>query len=61
VERLAGEYVGRLRELVESCRGGAGEQEAHGAYSPADFPQAGLNQEELNKLLLKISKAAGGK
>jgi hypothetical protein len=28
-------------------------------YTPSDFPEADLSQEDLNKLMARVSKAAG--
>ncbi|HEX7240435.1 MAG TPA: amino acid adenylation domain-containing protein, partial [Longimicrobiaceae bacterium] len=49
VERLATRYLHHLREIVEHCRA----PEA-GGYTPSDFPEAGLEQDELDDLVAEF-------
>ena len=46
VRRLAHEFVEALEELIVHCQ-----SEDAGGYTPADFPQAGLSQADLDKFL----------
>jgi len=46
IENLAGAYIQALRALIAHCQS----PEA-GGYTPSDFPEAGLNQQELDALL----------
>ncbi|HYH80303.1 MAG TPA: amino acid adenylation domain-containing protein [Longimicrobium sp.] len=48
VERLAGEYLRALRELVAHCASGAG------GFTPSDFPEAGLDQSALDALMSRL-------
>jgi amino acid adenylation domain-containing protein/non-ribosomal peptide synthase protein (TIGR01720 family) len=51
IERLAESFSKQLRALIAASRDpGAVE------YKPADFPMAKLNQDQLNKILKKVSK-----
>jgi non-ribosomal peptide synthase protein (TIGR01720 family) len=50
VERVAQRYIGRLVGLIESCQ-----QPEAGGFSPADFPEAELTQEELDALIAEIN------
>jgi non-ribosomal peptide synthase protein (TIGR01720 family) len=49
VQQVADRFVAALREIIAHCRA----PEATG-YTPSDFPQAGLNQEEIDLLMKKI-------
>ncbi|MFN2416205.1 MAG: amino acid adenylation domain-containing protein [Pyrinomonadaceae bacterium] len=49
VERLARAYVGALRDLVAHCL-----SPGVGGYTPSDFPEAGLSQQELDALLAEV-------
>ncbi len=49
VMTLARSYIDELRELIAQSRTGD-----KGSYSPSDFPNAKLNQEELNKVLARL-------
>jgi non-ribosomal peptide synthase protein (TIGR01720 family) len=49
IEQLASAYLTRLRELIAHCR-----QSEAGGYTPSDFPDAGLNQSELDALLAEV-------
>lgn len=44
VEGLAARFAGALRELIAACRSGAA------ALTPSDFPEAGLDQGDLDRL-----------
>jgi non-ribosomal peptide synthase protein (TIGR01720 family) len=52
VERLAESYLQTLRELVDHCL-----NTMTGGYTPSDFPDAELSQEELDRLLAGLSGA----
>jgi non-ribosomal peptide synthase protein (TIGR01720 family) len=49
IEALASEYERALEEIVEHCT-----QEDAGGYTPSDFPDVFLNQEQLNTILEKV-------
>jgi non-ribosomal peptide synthase protein (TIGR01720 family) len=51
IERLAGDYLQALGELIEHCLGAS-----MGGYTPSDFPDAELGQEELDRLLADLSR-----
>jgi non-ribosomal peptide synthase protein (TIGR01720 family) len=51
IERLAGDYLHALGELIEHCLGAS-----MGGYTPSDFPDAELSQEELDRLLADLSR-----
>ncbi|MDZ7268842.1 MAG: amino acid adenylation domain-containing protein [candidate division KSB1 bacterium] len=50
IEKLAHEYVAELRLLVQQCRSGV-----TGGYTPSDFAEAGLSQEELDRVLAEVT------
>jgi non-ribosomal peptide synthase protein (TIGR01720 family) len=50
IERVAGEQVKRLRQVIEHCR-----EEGAGGYTPSDFPLAKLTQEQLDKVIKKTA------
>src|SRR5262245_17865985 len=50
VKRLARWHIERLRAIVEARQSG----EKH-LFSPSDFPNAGLNQQDLDTLIASIS------
>lgn len=50
IERLAHEYLAALRAIVSHCT-----SPDAGGYTPSDFPEAGLNQQELDSLLAEIN------
>ena len=52
VERLAGEFVEALRSLISHCR-----TTEVGGYTPSDFTEAGLSQEELDELIAELTSA----
>jgi non-ribosomal peptide synthase protein (TIGR01720 family) len=52
VERLAEDFVEALRALINHCR----TSEA-GGYTPSDFTEAGLSQEELDELIAELTTA----
>ncbi|MCP4658587.1 MAG: amino acid adenylation domain-containing protein, partial [bacterium] len=51
IERVAGDFIEALRALIRHCLS----PEA-GAYTPADFPEAKLGQEGLDKLFAQINR-----
>jgi non-ribosomal peptide synthase protein (TIGR01720 family) len=51
IERLAGEFVAALRELISHCR-----QTQAGGFTPSDFPLAKLDQAKLDKLASLLNK-----
>jgi amino acid adenylation domain-containing protein/non-ribosomal peptide synthase protein (TIGR01720 family) len=54
VEQLARQLMDNLRLVIERCR--HGEQ---APVTPADFPEANLDQEDLNRLLRKLQQLNG--
>jgi non-ribosomal peptide synthase protein (TIGR01720 family) len=50
IERLASTYLLRLRELIAYCRS------AEGGYTPSDFPQAALREQDLDGLLAELEE-----
>jgi len=55
IERLAEEFLRALRSLMDDCL-----SPGAGGYTPSDFPKAGLNQEQLDNLVKRITKADKG-
>jgi non-ribosomal peptide synthase protein (TIGR01720 family) len=53
IESLAESFIAELRSLIRHCT----LPEARG-YTPSDFPDAGLNQEALDRLLSELSDQA---
>ncbi|HEX2188975.1 MAG TPA: condensation domain-containing protein, partial [Longimicrobiaceae bacterium] len=53
-EALAARWLAALREMVEHCR-----TPAASGYTPADFPEAGLDQEELDDLVAEFAALNG--
>jgi amino acid adenylation domain-containing protein/non-ribosomal peptide synthase protein (TIGR01720 family) len=51
VEQLARDFLASLRDLIADCRSGT-----TGSYTPSDFPEADIDQENLNLLLEKINQ-----
>lgn len=51
IESLAEKFIDTLRSLISHCQA-----PDVGGYTPSDFPEAQLNQTELDKLLSKIGK-----
>ena len=49
IEEVAGQYLRRLRSLIEHCT-----NPDTGAYTPSDFPAAELSQQELDKVLAEV-------
>jgi amino acid adenylation domain-containing protein/non-ribosomal peptide synthase protein (TIGR01720 family) len=49
IERLASDYLARLRELIAHCQ-----HAESGGYLPSDFPDVALNQAELDAILEEI-------
>jgi len=54
IERLAETYLAELRVLIAQSQQGTA-----ASYSPTDFPQAKLSQEELSRLLTKLGGSRG--
>jgi amino acid adenylation domain-containing protein/non-ribosomal peptide synthase protein (TIGR01720 family) len=50
IERLAGDFMGRLRTLIDHCRSAEA-----GGYTPSDFPAAKLDQKTLDLVLAKLA------
>jgi amino acid adenylation domain-containing protein/non-ribosomal peptide synthase protein (TIGR01720 family) len=50
VERVAADFIAALRQLIEQCQWG----EVIG-FSPSDFPEAELSQQELDELVAELS------
>ena len=55
VQKLSDVFYGNLQNLVRHCTSSNGN-----AYSPSDFPDAEVNQEELDKFLDLLGKSTGG-
>jgi non-ribosomal peptide synthase protein (TIGR01720 family) len=53
VERLAALYIDALRQLIRHCQ-----SPIDGGFTPSDFPETGLDQQDLDKFLGKIAKRA---
>ena len=51
IEALAAAYLQALRDIVAHC----GSAEA-GGFTPSDFPQAKVNQKDLDKLMGKLKR-----
>jgi non-ribosomal peptide synthase protein (TIGR01720 family) len=51
IETLADSYLSALRELIEHCR-----SNESGGFTPSDFPEARVNQEDLDKLMARVGK-----
>ena len=49
IEGLAGGFLRALRALMDHCRSAGA-----GGYTPSDFPQANLNQDELDSLMARF-------
>jgi non-ribosomal peptide synthase protein (TIGR01720 family) len=54
IEAVAADFIDRLQKLIEHCLS----PEA-GAYTPSDFPLAGLTAKNLDRVLKKMSAAKG--
>jgi len=52
LDRLAGDFLAALRELIAHCRSGEA-----GAFTPSDFPDADLDQRQLDDLLGEVGEA----
>ena len=50
IEKLAQYYVEKLREIIQHCQ-----SEEAGGYTPSDFPNAGLDSEELDLLMSQLT------
>jgi non-ribosomal peptide synthase protein (TIGR01720 family) len=51
IQKLAQSFIDALEELIRHCKS----PEA-GGYTPSDFPEADLSQEELDDLMSEISE-----
>ncbi|HEX3251444.1 MAG TPA: amino acid adenylation domain-containing protein [Pyrinomonadaceae bacterium] len=51
IESLANEFINALRDLITHCQSGDA-----GGFSASDFPEAGLRQEDLDKVLARFSQ-----
>jgi amino acid adenylation domain-containing protein/non-ribosomal peptide synthase protein (TIGR01720 family) len=54
IERLAGEFMAHLRDLIVHCG-----SPAHSAFTPSDFAQAGISQKDLDKLVATFTPSEG--
>ncbi|HEX5719283.1 MAG TPA: hypothetical protein VF179_24185, partial [Thermoanaerobaculia bacterium] len=52
IERLAWAYIDALKGLIDHCRS----SEA-GGFTPSDFPLAGLDQAQLEKIATRVGQA----
>ena len=52
IQRLAGWFLDELRRLIERCR--AASSEGTQGFTPSDFPEADLNQEDLDLILEQL-------
>jgi len=53
IARLAEDFLAVLQDLVAHCQ-----SSEIGGYSPSDFPEAGMSQEELDKFMINLQKRA---
>ncbi|HKH48447.1 MAG TPA: amino acid adenylation domain-containing protein [Thermoanaerobaculia bacterium] len=53
IQRLAGWFLDELRRLIERCR--AASSEGTQGFTPSDFPEADLNQEDLDLILEQLT------
>jgi amino acid adenylation domain-containing protein/non-ribosomal peptide synthase protein (TIGR01720 family) len=53
VEQVAGEFISRLRALVEHCR-----SMENVGFTPSDFAQAGITQKDLDKVIAAVERSA---
>jgi non-ribosomal peptide synthase protein (TIGR01720 family) len=51
VEQLAQNFLQALRSLIAHCR-----SVEVGGFTPSDFPEAGLSQEELDELVAEVAE-----
>jgi non-ribosomal peptide synthase protein (TIGR01720 family) len=49
VEQLAQRFISSLEAIIVHCQ-----SPISGGYTPSDFPESGLGQDELNALLAEI-------
>ncbi|MGB8510731.1 MAG: condensation domain-containing protein, partial [Pyrinomonadaceae bacterium] len=54
IEALAQEFVGELRRLIAHCQSADA-----GGYTPSDFTQVNLSQDELDELMAELGELAG--
>jgi len=52
VDRVAEDFIGRLRSLIEHCR-----SLVRAGFTPSDFAQAGISQKDLDKLVAAVEGA----
>jgi non-ribosomal peptide synthase protein (TIGR01720 family) len=55
VQKLSAVFCDNLQNLIRHCQASEG-----GAYSPSDFPEAEVSQEELDRFLGLLGKSTGG-
>jgi non-ribosomal peptide synthase protein (TIGR01720 family) len=53
IARLAQDFLAVLQDLIVNCQ-----SSDIGGYSPSDFPEAGMSQEELDKFMINLQKRA---
>jgi non-ribosomal peptide synthase protein (TIGR01720 family) len=53
IERLAQSFIEALRSLIHHCISARA-----GGYTPSDFIEAGLDQQELDSLIAELGEAA---
>jgi non-ribosomal peptide synthase protein (TIGR01720 family) len=51
IERLAQDYLALLQDLIAHCQ-----SSEIGGYSPSDFPESGMSQDELDKFMINLQK-----
>jgi non-ribosomal peptide synthase protein (TIGR01720 family) len=49
IDQLAQRFIAALKEIITHCQ-----SPTSGGYTPSDFPESGLDQDELNALLAEI-------
>ena len=54
IERLANDFIAALRALVAHCQ-----SPDAGGYTPSDFPDIELSQDEIEILLTEVGEAIG--
>jgi non-ribosomal peptide synthase protein (TIGR01720 family) len=52
VDRVAEDFIGRLRSLIEHCR-----SRVRADFTPSDFAQAGISQKDLDKLVAAFAES----
>jgi non-ribosomal peptide synthase protein (TIGR01720 family) len=56
ITELSGAFLGALSELIDHCR-----MPGAGGYTPADFPDANLDQKSLDAVIARISQRNGAR